>query len=108
MDRLNTTFGFFLDCDCYYRSNKGLDYVGDTSTSVTGRPCKNWIDVYGNVSWVKFPGGESVEEARNYCRNLWEFNDSPWCFEDISGPMTPCSVAVCYDEEGKLDFRILK
>eukprot|EP00927_Polykrikos_kofoidii_P007618 TRINITY_DN1313_c0_g1_i14.p1 TRINITY_DN1313_c0_g1~~TRINITY_DN1313_c0_g1_i14.p1 ORF type:complete len:207 (+),score=27.50 TRINITY_DN1313_c0_g1_i14:59-622(+) len=68
---------------------KGKSYRGLTSSTVSGRTCKNWLEVDPkDVDWTAAPDRRDGENTvwgdgtgnHNFCRNPDQSQPRPWCF----------------------------
>ncbi|XP_053387834.1 uncharacterized protein LOC123542394 [Mercenaria mercenaria] len=76
--------------DCFYDSTK---YMGSFATTVTGKACKNWVDL--DPSLQGFPD-ISITVAGNKCRDL-DGRGFPWCFTSNSFDWEFCPVPYCQE-----------
>ncbi|XP_053387829.1 uncharacterized protein LOC123542395 isoform X8 [Mercenaria mercenaria] len=76
--------------DCFYDSTK---YMGSFATTVTGKTCKNWVDL--DPSLQGFPD-ISITVARNMCRDL-DGRGFPWCFTSNTFDWEFCPVPYCQE-----------
>jgi len=77
-----------LPFDCYL--DKGAEYEGLQSATLSGRKCKNWLSDGTYSPAVKGVGNH------NYCRNPEGSKDKPWCFTmDPKVAWEYCTVSAC-------------
>ncbi|VDI40326.1 Hypothetical predicted protein [Mytilus galloprovincialis] len=75
----------------------GLAYNGTVSKTKTGRNCKSWERITIN--------NERQTDQHNYCRNLHEDLNGPWCFTtDPDVLWEYCSIPLCADSDVFLEY----
>ena len=87
--------GLYQDCK---QNVRGLKYTGKINITEKGENCLPWNDQYISLYWKlkdsQYPD-KSVEEASNYCRNIWNFEKGPWCFTSHYNSSKNYTLAYC-------------
>ena len=68
----------------------GITYNGTTATTIGGLTCQRWdSQTPHSHSW-------GLNEEENYCRNIPDFEEKPWCYTVSSGTRWDyCDVPLC-------------
>ncbi|XP_074660537.1 sushi, von Willebrand factor type A, EGF and pentraxin domain-containing protein 1-like [Tubulanus polymorphus] len=70
--------------DFYRTSRSGVEYTGNISVTIDGRPCQRWDSDKPHKHWYhdlsKYPDS-SWDAAANHCRNP-DVEPNPWCYTD--------------------------
>ncbi|XP_052097034.1 receptor-type tyrosine-protein phosphatase T-like isoform X7 [Mytilus californianus] len=84
----NERLPYCEEVNCYNKYNRGQNYVGNVSKTLTGEPCLNW-KVY-NSRFV------DLHENHTYCRNpLPSEVDRPFCYTGAGFVFEKCIITVC-------------
>ena len=91
-------FAFLASMGCI-RDYCGSDYVGTISSTVTERECQRWDDQAPHQHDFTDPSmypDASIPDAENFCRNLDDDPNGPWCFtNDPNVRRQTCNVPLC-------------
>ena len=101
---------FYLEEDqdvCF--TGKGETYTGKISVTKSGFTCQSWNkqkpNKHKNNKDQLFPEN-SVEKAKNYCRNPDGSEEKPWCYTTESKKNGPryelCDIVKCRKSAGHL------
>ena len=74
MDVFTSFIAEVVDCTS---TSLGKEYTGTISVTKAGETCQAWTS--HKFKSEKFPD-ESVEDAKNYCRNPDNESGGPWCY----------------------------
>ena len=82
-----------------FRDTVGSDYVGTISSTRTERECQRWDDQaphqHGFTDPTVYPDA-SIPDAENFCRNLDDDPNGPWCFtNDPKIRKESCNIPLC-------------
>ena len=70
---------------------RGLNYSGRTSQTESGRTCQRWDSQHPHPH-----GHGDLADQENYCRNVDNAEDRPWCFTtDANKEWEYCDVRTC-------------
>ena len=77
-------------------TNIGWEYVGNKSTTWTGRTCQRWdVVTPHDVVFRPYP-----DFAHNYCRNPGHLEIGPWCYTtDAEVRQESCEIPLCGKSE---------
>ena len=90
---------------------RGVGYTGTVSVTEDGETCTSWRAVVdsGNSYVIgllnNFPDA-SVDDAQNYCRNIDNVVEGPWCYygNPIDKTYGFCGLQDCPVTRGKLSL----
>ena len=81
------------------RDSLGSDYVGTISSTMTERECQRWDDQAPHQHDFTDPSmypDASIPDAENFCRNLDDDPNGPWCFtNDPNVRRQTCNIPIC-------------
>ncbi|CAC5356338.1 PTPRT [Mytilus coruscus] len=85
----NDTLPYCEEVTCYNKYNRGENYVGNVSKTLSGEPCLNWKVV--NSIHVK------IHENHTYCRNILSSGvEKPFCYTRAADfAFSTCIIPVC-------------
>ena len=91
-------FAFPASMGCI-RDSLGSDFVGTISSTVTERECQRWDDQAPHQHDFTDPSvypDASIPDAENFCRNLDDDPNGPWCFtNDPNVRRQTCNIPIC-------------
>ncbi|XP_053985343.1 tyrosine-protein kinase transmembrane receptor Ror isoform X1 [Hylaeus volcanicus] len=78
---------------CYWGSGKS--YRGIVKTSISGRPCLQWVADF-NLPISDYP---ELAGQHSYCRNPGNSESQPWCYVDVNHMMQKefCDIPKCVE-----------
>ncbi|XP_071163526.1 receptor-type tyrosine-protein phosphatase alpha-like isoform X8 [Mytilus edulis] len=85
----NDTLPYCEEVTCYNKYNRGENYVGNVTKTLSGAPCLNWKEV--NSPHVK------IHENHTYCRNILSSGvEQPFCYTSKTDfGFSKCIIPVC-------------